>query len=114
MVIPEIGITILLFYTYILECSNGALYTGWTNNLQNRLDNHNAGKGAKYTRANRPVKLVASWSFDTKVEAMKWEWKLKHMSRATKLRMIANPYLEHADSECKFRSEQTDLVANSQ
>ena len=44
-------------YTYILQCSDGTYYTGWTNDLEKRLDAHNTGKGAKYTKARRPVML---------------------------------------------------------
>lgn len=91
MVIPLIGITILAFYTYVLECSNGSLYTGWTNDLEQRIEHHNAGKGAKYTRANRPVKLIASWTFDSKNAAMKTEWKIKRLSRSAKLKLVGDP-----------------------
>ena len=52
-------------YTYIVECSDGTLYTGWTNNLEKRLEAHNAGKGAKYTKTRRPVKLVYQEQFET-------------------------------------------------
>ena len=45
-------------YTYIVECGDGSLYTGWTNHLEERIVNHNNGKGAKYTRARLPVHLV--------------------------------------------------------
>ena len=47
-------------YTYIVECGDGSLYTGWTNNLEKRIQAHNAGKGAKYTKSRLPVKLVYS------------------------------------------------------
>lgn len=83
----------MAFYTYVLECSNGSLYTGWTNDLEQRIENHNAGKGAKYTRANRPVKLMASWTFDSKNDAMKLEWKIKHLNRSAKLKLIEDPAL---------------------
>ena len=45
-------------YTYMVQCSDGTLYTGWTNDLKKRLEKHNAGKGARYTRGRLPVKLV--------------------------------------------------------
>jgi putative endonuclease len=80
----------LSFYTYLVECSNGSLYAGWTIDLDKRLEKHNSGKGAKYTRALRPVSLRASWQFDTKNEAMSWEWRLKRMSRPEKLKLIQN------------------------
>lgn len=53
-------------YTYIVKCSDGSLYTGWTNNLEKRIKDHNAGRGAKYTKARRPVVLVYKEEFPTK------------------------------------------------
>ena len=46
-------------YTYIVKCADGTLYTGWTNDLEKRMKAHNSGKGAKYTKTRRPVKLSA-------------------------------------------------------
>ena len=57
-------------YTYILECSDGTLYTGWTNNLEQRLKAHNSGKGAKYTRSRIPVTLVYYEAYLTQQQAM--------------------------------------------
>jgi putative endonuclease len=74
----------------MLKCANGTLYTGWTDDVLSRVEAHNSGKGAKYTRANRPVKLVASWQFPSKSEAMKWEWKVKQLSRQEKLKLITD------------------------
>ena len=76
------------FFTYIVECSNGSLYAGWTNDLEKRLSQHNSGKGAKYTRALRPVSLKASWEFDSKAEAMSYEWQIKQLSRLNKIDLI--------------------------
>ena len=45
-------------YTYLLECSDGTLYCGWTNDLEKRVNAHNSGRGAKYTKPRRPVRLV--------------------------------------------------------
>ena len=75
-------------YTYILECADGTYYCGWTNDLEKRLDSHNAGKGGKYTRARLPVKLVYHEEFDTKEEAMSREWHIKQMTRAQKESLI--------------------------
>ena len=75
-------------YTYIVKCSDGSLYTGWTNNLEKRIKDHNAGRGAKYTKARRPVVLVYKEEFPTKQEAMKREWEIKRLSRKEKLSMI--------------------------
>ena len=77
-------------YTYIVKCSDGSLYTGWTNNLEKRIKDHNAGRGAKYTKARRPAVLVYKEEFPTKQEAMKREWEIKRLSRKEKLSMIEN------------------------
>lgn len=75
-------------YTYIVECSDGTLYTGWTNNLEKRLEAHNAGKGAKYTKTRRPVKLVYQEQFETKGEAMSREYHIKQLSRKEKMKLM--------------------------
>ncbi len=75
-------------YTYIVECADGSLYCGWTNDLEKRIADHNAGKGAKYTKPRLPVKLVYSESFETKEEAMSREWHIKQLSRAQKMKLI--------------------------
>ncbi|MDD2978619.1 MAG: GIY-YIG nuclease family protein [Hespellia sp.] len=75
-------------YTYMIKCSDGSLYTGWTNNLEKRIDAHNSGNGAKYTKARLPVTLVYYEKFATKEEAMKREYAIKHLSRAQKLKLI--------------------------
>ena len=72
-------------YTYIVQCHDGTLYTGWTNNIDKRMRDHNAGKGAKYTKPRRPVVLVYLEMFETKEDAMKREYAIKHMRRAEKL-----------------------------
>ena len=76
-------------YVYILECSDKTLYTGYTNNLDNRIKAHNEGKGAKYTKSRLPVKLVYSERFDDKKEAMSREWFIKHrLTREEKIELI--------------------------
>lgn len=75
-------------YTYILRCSDGTYYCGWTNDLEKRLKSHNSGKGSKYTRTRLPVELIYSESFDTKEEAMSREWHIKQLSRAQKEELI--------------------------
>lgn len=78
----------IMNYTYIVECKDGTLYTGWTNNLEKRIADHNSGKGAKYTRARKPVTLVYYETFEAKEEAMKREYAIKHMSRKEKEKLI--------------------------
>ena len=75
-------------YTYILRCADGTLYTGWTGDLDARIKAHNDGKGARYTRSRTPVELVWSKAFSTKEEAMREEWRIKHLSRKEKLAII--------------------------
>lgn len=74
-------------YTYLVECSDGTLYCGWTNNIENRLKAHNDGKGAKYTKSRRPVELVYYEEFPTKEEAMSREYAIKHLNRTQKLKL---------------------------
>lgn len=74
---------------YLLECNNGAYYAGITNNLLARFKAHQSGKGAKYTRANQPVKILASKKCADKVEASILEAQLKKLPRAHKLAFFA-------------------------
>lgn len=75
-------------YTYILQCADGSLYTGWTNDLKRRLAAHNAGTASKYTRTRRPVKMVYHEIFATKQEAMRREYAIKQLTRREKLELI--------------------------
>ena len=76
-------------YTYIVECADGPLYTGWTTNVQKRVKAHNEEKsGAKYTKAKRPVKLVYYEGYETKEEAMRREYAIKQLTRKQKLELI--------------------------
>jgi len=64
---------------YLVRCSDESLYCGITNNLKNRLTAHNSGKGAKYTKFRRPVKLVGTSSEMTKSDALKLEYRVKQV-----------------------------------
>lgn len=75
-------------YTYILRCADNTLYCGWTNNLEKRLEAHNKGKGAKYTRSRLPVELVYYEEFETPNEAQKREYQIKRLTREEKLELI--------------------------
>lgn len=75
-------------YTYMLRCADGSLYTGWTNDLEKRVKAHNAGRGAKYTRARLPVTLVWYEACDDKIDAQRREYAVKQLSRAQKLALI--------------------------
>lgn len=80
----------IMNYTYIVQCADGTYYTGWTNNLENRIRIHNSGKGSKYTHARLPVKLVYHETHATKSEAMKREYAIKQLSRREKQELINN------------------------
>ena len=75
-------------YTYIVQCSDGSLYTGWTNNIEKRINDHNSGRGAKYTKSRLPVVLAYCEEFKTKEEAMRREWEIKQLDRKAKLELI--------------------------
>lgn len=77
-------------WTYILLCADGTLYTGWTNNLSARIKTHQDGKGAKYTRTRRPVKLAYQECFSSRREAMQRECEIKQMPRKKKLELVPN------------------------
>ena len=76
------------YYTYILRCADGTLYTGWTTDPERRLAAHNAGTGAKYTRARRPVTMVYTEEAPSKEQAMSREWQIKQLTREKKLALI--------------------------
>ena len=73
---------------YILQCGDGSLYTGISTDVQKRLEVHRSGKGAKYTKSRRPVKLVYFETYSSKEEAMRREWEIKQLSRTEKWKLI--------------------------
>ena len=76
------------YYVYILNCSDGTLYTGWTMDVERRLEEHQSGQGAKYTRCRRPVSLCYMEEASGKKEAMRREYAIKRMTRQQKLALI--------------------------
>ena len=77
-----------MFYVYIVKCSDDTLYTGYTNDLEKRIEKHNKSLGAKYTRGRTPVILVHSEEYSDKIEAQKREWIIKQLKRKDKLKLI--------------------------
>lgn len=75
-------------YCYILECADGTYYTGWTTDPDRRVKTHNAGRGARYTRARLPVKLVYLEEQADRKSALKREIQIKQMNRARKTKLI--------------------------
>lgn len=78
----------MAFYCYMVECANGALYTGWTTDPIRREKEHNAGRGARYTRMNSPVNLVYVEEVEGHVEALKREVQIKRLGAQYKRRLI--------------------------
>lgn len=85
---------------YILECGDGTLYTGITDDLERRLKAHAEGRGAKYTRGRAPLKLRYREAVPDKSAALKRECAIKRLTRCEKLALI-----------CCFGSENKDLLA---
>lgn len=75
-------------YTYLLLCSDGSLYCGWTNDLVKRLAAHNAGTGGRYTRSRRPVELAWYTVSETKQQAMRLEARIKQLRRSQKEALV--------------------------
>ncbi len=80
------------FFCYILECADGTFYTGWTTDPPRREKQHNAGRGAKYTRDRRPVKLIYVEELPSRTDAMKRELAIKALKREQKKKLaLKNP-----------------------
>lgn len=75
-------------YFYVLQCSDTSYYAGYTNNLEKRIATHNAGKGAKYTKARTPVSCIYFEQFESKQEALRKEYAFKQLTRAQKIQYM--------------------------
>ena len=80
----------MAYFCYILECSDGTFYTGWSTDPQRRERQHNAGRGARYTRDRRPVRLVYVEELPDKPSALRRELRIKRLPREKKLKLIAD------------------------
>ena len=78
------------YYTYLLLTQNNTYYCGYTDDIKRRYKNHLSGLGAKYTKANKPQKIAFLELFETKSEAMKEEYKIKHLTRKAKEDLVEN------------------------
>lgn len=84
-------------WVYMLECADGTLYVGCTNNLERRILEHNVSKkGARYTKNRRPVKLVYSEQVLTLAAGRKREAQIKRLSRVQKLALLKNTLISHS------------------
>jgi putative endonuclease len=80
-----------MYFVYMVQCSDGTFYTGITTDIQRRITEHNTSpKGAKYTRARRPVTLVYTKKFRSRVTASRAEARIKSLSRAEKVQLVAS------------------------
>ncbi len=86
-------------FVYLVSCANGTLYIGYSTHVQRRIDSHNAGRGGRYTRINRPVRLVAVWPFNSRAEALRAERRLKRLSPERKLAMAESVAISTEDGE---------------
>lgn len=77
-------------YTYILKCNDNTYYTGWTNDLEKRVEAHNQGKGAKYTKPRLPVEVIYYETFECKEQAMRRECEIKKLTRKEKECLVEN------------------------
>ena len=78
----------MAWHVYIIECSDGTLYTGITNDLDRRITAHNDGRGAKYTKTRRPVRLRFSEPAADRKNASQREYAIKSLRKAEKMRLI--------------------------
>ena len=79
----------MTWHIYIIECNDGSLYTGITNDLDKRITAHNAGLGAKYTKSRRPVRLCYSETASDRSQASQRECAIKSLQKSAKLELIA-------------------------
>ena len=79
-----------MYYCYILECSDGTYYTGWTTDPDRRLRQHNLGQGAKYTRYRRPVKLAYIENLPDRRSAMRRELEIKTFTHNKKKELVTS------------------------
>ena len=79
-----------MYYTYMLRCSDNSIYTGMTNNLENRLNEHllKGKNGAKYTKSHNVIKLEAAWKSKEKSLACKLEYQIKTLTKKQKEALI--------------------------
>ncbi len=77
-----------IYTVYLLECQGGAFYCGYTSDLQKRLEKHQTGKGGRYTRSHRPVRLVYAEKHDSLSHALSREHAIKRLTRMQKVQLI--------------------------
>src|SRR5210317_211614 len=94
---------------YLVRCSDNSLYCGITNDIKNRLIDHNSGKGAKYTRSRRPVELVGVGPRMTKSKALKLEHRIKRLPPGQKIIQLTRKESEMTVIKRDLQSIQRDI-----
>jgi putative endonuclease len=84
-------------FVYLLRCRDGSLYCGWSTDLDRRVAAHQRGTASRYTASRRPVELAAAWRTETRRDARRLEVRVKRLSRADKLRLLAGAPLAGAE-----------------
>jgi putative endonuclease len=77
-----------MHFVYIIKCKDNTLYTGWTTDVAARVNAHNEGAGAKYTKGRGPVTLIHTEAFESKSDALRREMAIKKLSREGKLKLV--------------------------
>lgn len=77
-----------MWFVYVLLCEDGSLYTGYSNDVDHRFSDHKDGKGGRYTRSHKPIKLIYSEELPTKSQALKRERQIKGWSREKKINIL--------------------------
>jgi putative endonuclease len=80
-----------MWFLYLLECNNGAYYAGITNDVEARYAAHVEGQGAKYTKANPPLRLLGTRAYADRSSASRAEWEIKQLPKAKKLAYLTVP-----------------------
>lgn len=78
----------VVWYIYVLLCSDGSLYSGSSNNPSARFEDHKNGEGGRYTRSHKPIKLLYTEQYDSRSAALKREIEIKGWSREKKIRIL--------------------------
>lgn len=108
-----------MYYTYMLRCEDNSLYTGITNNIENRFNQHITGKGAKYTKSHKVKKIEAIWRSKDKSLASKLEYQIKQLTKSQKEDLInstkLNTYLKDKIDSRRYYKVNTfeNLTSNS-
>jgi len=101
-----------VWHVYVLRCGDDSLYTGMTKDVARRMHEHRSGRGARYTRAHLPVRLVAAWRFPSRSAASSAEIRFKRLARCRKLEFVRRrlPFLDAPFARATVeRLEESDL-----